>query len=280
MTRLQNLGLRVLCLLLSVVCAAALVLPAAASGIDVSSVSMPDAGFTYTAAVYSYASSSASVIGRMEDGTAVHVLGQSGGFYKVDCYDMNGYLPKEQVKCRDGVYTVSCDVTRKDTDVLRYETLTDALLLRHSILRLAQKQIGTPYVYGGSSPRGFDCSGFSSYIYRMHDIALTRRASTQLGDGIIVSKDGLQVGDLVFFRYSGESCPASHVGIYVGDGQMLHAGNRGITYASIEDGYFGDTYLCARRVINTDTAASETLTSAASESLLPRTRSLGLRTSG
>ena len=107
-----------------------------------------------------------------------------------------------------------------------------------------------------------------------------RTEERQLCDGIIVSKDGLQVGDLVFFRYSGESCPASHVGIYVGDGQMLHAGNRGITYASIEDGYFGDTYLCARRVINTDTAASETLTSAASESLLPRARSLGLRTSG
>ena len=197
----------------------------------------------------------ATVIGRMEEGAEVTVLEIQGDFYKIDCYDMTGFIAREQVEWReDDGYYVNCKEDSQETELLEYTALSQALLLRHSLLRLAQEQLGTPYVYGGKKPGGFDCSGFTYYLYSMHDFELHRTASQQLRDGIIVAKEGMQIGDLVFFRETYETYPASHVGIYAGNNQIIHAGSNGICYADLDGSYFAEYFLCARRIINTQSA--------------------------
>lgn len=198
-------------------------------------------------------------IGSLEDGTVITVLGQKGDFYEIDCYDMTGFVAASQVAEQDGIYRIACDPASSETEVMTYTPHTEALDLRHSLLALAREQLDKPYIYGSTGPRGFDCSGLTSYLYGTYGFDLQRRASGQLSDGIIVSREGLQVGDLVFFRFPGESALVSHVGIYVGDNQIIHASNSGITYDSLSDEYYAQRFLCVRRVVNTDCGIQETV---------------------
>ena len=89
------------------------------------------------------------------------------------------------------------------------------------ILTTASNLKGTPYLYGGSTPAGFDCSGFTMYCFAKAGVNLSHNAQTQYGQGKHVSKENLKRGDLVFFGSSTGSI--SHVGIYVGDGKMIHS---------------------------------------------------------
>jgi len=206
-----------------------------------------------TSLVHMKASYSSTVIGQMEDGTAVTVLDSYGEFYKIDCYDMDGYIAADQIEQIDDKYYVNCREDSSETRSMELYTRTETLELRQSLLALSQDQLGYPYVYGGSRPGGFDCSGLMLYIYSRHGVGLHRSSSQQLQDGIIVAKEGLQVGDLVFFKTDWETYPTSHVGIYAGNNQIIHAGNQGVVYADLDFSYFHDYYLCARRIVNTDT---------------------------
>ena len=132
-----------------------------------------------------------------------------------------------------------------------------ALEQRRQVLHTLQSHLGTPYVYGGAWPGGFDCSGIIYYIYNnLLGYPITRCADTQLlYDGISVTMDALQPGDLVFFRDPGSPWAASHAGIYVGDGQMIHASSsKGLSYASIHSPYFSSRYVGAKRIIQPDTS--------------------------
>lgn len=90
----------------------------------------------------------------------------------------------------------------------------------NAIVDYAMQFLGVPYLWGGSSPSGFDCSGLTSYVYRACGISINRTADAQMRQGTYVPKEQLQAGDLVFFGYGGV---ASHVGIYVGNNSYLHA---------------------------------------------------------
>lgn len=118
------------------------------------------------------------------------------------------------------------------------------------VIDVAKRYLGTPYVYGGSSPSGFDCSGFTSYVYKQLGYSLNRTAHSQLSNGIPVSKSELQPGDLVIFKKSGNS-QAHHVGIYAGNGMMIHSPQTGdvVKYTSINTGYYNNVYYAARRVV-------------------------------
>lgn len=119
-----------------------------------------------------------------------------------------------------------------------------------SILDLADSLQGTPYVWGGTTTNGFDCSGFVQYVYAKNGYTITRTTYTQWdNDGTPVSKNNLKPGDLVYFG-SGNS--PSHVGLYVGDGMMIHSPRTGdvVKYTTIESGYYDDTYLGAKRIID------------------------------
>jgi cell wall-associated NlpC family hydrolase len=109
--------------------------------------------------------------------------------------------------------------------------------------------LGVPYVFGGMSPGGFDCSGFVCYVFRQAGISLPRMADLQFDAVKHVSRSNLQTGDLVFFQTYAPG--ASHVGIYVGDGKFIHASSsRGISVAEVFTGYWGARYLGAGRVYN------------------------------
>lgn len=253
MTKNQTLGLRIVSMLLCVVCLLSLVRP-----VPVSAEEAEEPAGTLTTVVRNGGYAGARVIGQMQNGTAVSILDERGDYYKVDCYDMTGYIAKSQILHKeDGKSYVNCAEDSSETRTMAFTDHGDALLLRHSLLELAQQQLGYPYVYGGSRPGGFDCSGLMYYLYGQHAISLHRTASAQLQDGIVVAKEGMQVGDLVFFRESWSPYPASHVGIYVGNNQIIHAGNSGIVYADLDDSYCSNNFLCARRIVNTDGAQME-----------------------
>jgi cell wall-associated NlpC family hydrolase len=116
------------------------------------------------------------------------------------------------------------------------------------ILQTALSLRGVPYSFGGTSPGGFDCSGFTRYVYSSYGINLPRGADEQFNVGRSVSYSRLQPGDLVFFSTYAEG--ASHVGIYLGNGQFISAtSSRGIAVASLDSSYWGPRYLGARRVM-------------------------------
>jgi cell wall-associated NlpC family hydrolase len=119
----------------------------------------------------------------------------------------------------------------------------------HPAVKLAVQYKGKPYHYGGTSSRGFDCSGFTSYIYARLGRKLPHNASAQSRLGRSVSRSELKQGDLVFFRTRGGS-RVSHVGIYIGNNQFIHAssGRGRVRVDSLGSGYYSNRYLGARRV--------------------------------
>ena len=130
----------------------------------------------------------------------------------------------------------------------------EAMEQRRQVVAMLESFLGTRYVWGGIYPGGFDCSGLVYYIYYLTlGYEISRCADTQmLNDGTPVTKDNLQPGDLVFFRDPGSPWVASHVGIYVGNRQMIHASNSGVCYSSVDSDYYASRYVGARRIIQVD----------------------------
>jgi len=113
---------------------------------------------------------------------------------------------------------------------------------RYSILRTAEKYIGVKYKFGGDTPRGFDCSGYTMYVYRMHGIDLPHSAGRQYSLGRRVAIKNARPGDLVFFKIYGRKI--SHVGIYAGNYKFIHAPRRGkrVSYDDIRKDYWRKRY--------------------------------------
>ena len=118
----------------------------------------------------------------------------------------------------------------------------------NAIVATARKYIGVPYLWGGTTTKGFDCSGFVQYVFRLHGIQLPRTSSQQYQTGKSVSKANLQPGDLVFFATSFGS--VNHLGIYIGNDQFIHSGSStGVTITSLSNSYWSARYVGAKRVL-------------------------------
>lgn len=176
--------------------------------------------------VRSDASTDSSVLATIEEDAIVTVNGLVDGWYDVTCeYGTEGYI-------------------RSD-----FLDLTESSSSNSDIAATAKQYLGTGYVYGGASPRGFDCSGFTMYVYSQHGYSLPHSATSQLQSGLgtrVYSISELQPGDLVFFndpsRNAGKAC--SHAGIYTGDGQFIHSSSSrsgGVIVSSLTSGYY-NTY--------------------------------------
>lgn len=263
----RNLRMRLLCIGLCLICMMQMVLPAAAAPAEEES-----AEIFYTSKVYYKASASSFVIGNFENGTTLTVLGESGDYYKVDCYDMTGYIAKSQVTQEADKYYVNCDTASADTDTIEYTDLADALSLRASLMQTAQTKLGCRYSHGSGGPYYFDCSGYTSYVYKQIGYDLLRGSQAQLEDGVIVSTEGLQVGDLLFYKGTHRRNYVTHVAIYAGDGKMIHADSRGVIYTDLDDAYYASRFVCARRVINVSAAQAEQVAAPSAQSVLTRTR--------
>jgi cell wall-associated NlpC family hydrolase len=112
------------------------------------------------------------------------------------------------------------------------------------VVGIAIQYLGVPYVWGGASPSGFDCSGFVSYVYSQMGVSLPHHAASQFSAGSPVSREALEPGDLVFFNGLG------HVGIYIGGGQFVHAPHTGdvVKVSSLSDSWYAATWFGARRL--------------------------------
>jgi cell wall-associated NlpC family hydrolase len=117
------------------------------------------------------------------------------------------------------------------------------------VARTAHKYIGTPYKYGGRSPKGFDCSGLVWYVYNQYGVKLPTSSDKQASAGSKVKRDDLVPGDLIFFQTKGR---IHHVGLYVGSNKMIHAPGTGkkVVKTSLKDKYYRVHYATARRVAN------------------------------
>ena len=129
--------------------------------------------------------------------------------------------------------------------------MTAASALGQQIADYALQFVGYPYVYGGSSPSGFDCSGFTSYIYKQFGYSINRTASNQLDNGYAVDRSELQPGDLVMFCQYGSTKRASHVGLYIGNNQYVHASTPGVgvIISDMDDPYISSGFVGARRIV-------------------------------
>ncbi len=274
MTKLRTRGLRLVCAMLCLACLFSMARPVSAAEETAPSE------FIYTVLVHYGPSAGSAVIGQLEDGTAVTVLGTRGSFYKVDCYDTTGYIAQSQVRTKaDGTSCIDCDPASSETRIMPTVSWANALRLRAEIMAQCERYIGVRYVYGGTTPRGFDCSGYTQYVYGSSGYTLYRCSADQLQDGLIVSRDGLQVGDLVFFREGRTGQLATHVGIYAGNNQIIHAMNKGVGYSDLDVDWYAKYYIGARRVINVSSSLVDT-TPEAAVAPAARTGSSGLRTVG
>jgi len=114
---------------------------------------------------------------------------------------------------------------------------------------MAMKHLGKPYRYGSAGPNSFDCSGFTSYIYKQMGIRLNRSAADQSKNGVKVDRKDLLPGDLIFFHTTRPGI--SHVGMYIGDGKFIHASSSrtgSVITSVLNSGYYNSRYVVAKRV--------------------------------
>ena len=132
--------------------------------------------------------------------------------------------------------------------VAKKATLSRGASGRTDVVSYAYKFMGKPYVWGAAGPSAFDCSGFTLYVYRSFGVNLGHYTGTQFATGNAVSKSDLLPGDLVFFNTDSS---ISHVGIYVGGGQFIHAssGSGQVIVSSLSGSYYDSRYAGARRVL-------------------------------
>ncbi len=112
----------------------------------------------------------------------------------------------------------------------------------------ARNMVGKPYLYGGNSPDGFDCSGLVHYSFQRAGVSVPRTTRSQLAAGLPVTERALRTGDLVFFDQEGRK--SSHVGIYIGDGRFVHAPSSGkrVRIDRLEERYWQEHFVAARRI--------------------------------
>lgn len=124
-----------------------------------------------------------------------------------------------------------------------YEETSSNGVSGNDIVAYAKQFLGCKYVYGGMSPSGFDCSGFTSYVYKHFGYSLNRTSSGQQSNGVGVDKSNLKPGDIL--------CFTGHVGIYIGGNSFIHAANpsKGVIITSLSDSYYVKNYITARRIL-------------------------------
>lgn len=182
---------------------------------------------------------SSSVLASLRNGTVVSVTGVQGGWFKVTYNGQKGYVHPDylsfsNVQSSGSTGSSGSSSITPPSNSVSYNGSSEK---RAAVLEYAAQFLGTPYVYGGSTPSGFDCSGFTSYAFKNTVGSIPRVAQAQFDATTRVSMDELLPGDLVFFGSSASSI--SHVGIYVGNNQFIHSPHTGdvVKYDSLTGSY-------------------------------------------
>ena len=195
------------------------------------------------------ASTESKVNATLAQGTLVTVNGFLDGWYDITCkYGTKGYIRSDFLNLTESNKEVTT------ATVAKVSTPVPSSEIGSSVADLAKQYLGVRYAWGGASPSGFDCSGFTMYVYKQFGYSLPHTASGQWASGLgskISTVSELQSGDLVFFndpsRNAGKAC--SHAGIYVGNGQFIHASSakNGVIYSDITSGYYNRYFKSAIR---------------------------------
>ena len=184
--------------------------------------------------IRSIPSTDGDIVSKVYGGALVDLLSLENGWYAVSYGGAVGYIRN---------------------DCLSVYTGSSASGVGAAIAETALQYLGTPYAYGGASSRGFDCSGFTMYVLSQHGYSAPHSATSQWNStGTYVERSDLQPGDLVLFcdpsRSNGKAC--SHVGIYIGDNEFVHAssGSSGkyVRISSLSEDYYNGYYVGAKRV--------------------------------
>jgi uncharacterized protein YgiM (DUF1202 family) len=186
-------------------------------------------------------------IGEATLGTQVIILDKQGDWYKVALDNgATGWMAswlvdtREERRARQGIDGDGGSIPA---------AIIPASSVGRKAVDLAMNYLGCRYVHGTSGPRTFDCSGFTSFIYRQLGINISRSSRTQAYQGDLVPRNQLQIGDVIVFKNTYRSGP-SHVGLYIGNDKFIHASNsrRGVVTDSLHSSYYAPRYHSARRV--------------------------------
>lgn len=215
------------------------------------------------------AENTAKIVSQLKVNEKVTVLETTGTWSKIKVNGKTGYVAskylsdkKVEVTSRSENLTRTSEQTQekakadsedeKAKNTEKTTTSSSNAASGNSIVSYAKQYLGYKYVSGGSSPStGFDCSGFTSYVYKHFGINISRTSGAQASNGTAVSKSNLQAGDLVIFNNKSNSA-IGHVGIYIGGNTFIHAGNSGtgVITTSLSDSYYSSRYVTGRRIIN------------------------------
>lgn len=211
-------------------------------------------------------STSHTRVGTASYGDKCYIIGLNQGWYKVlygsdICYIRSDYLSLSEIPYENRASSNAPKYFRQGKAIGTLpssSTANQALSVSSSassatgaqILAKATEYLGTPYVYGGASPSGFDCSGFVYYVYGTFGISVGRTPDAQYSAGTVVDKANLQPGDIVLFAGTSGS-GISHSGIYAGNGQFIHSPNSRstVSYSDLTSGYWSEHFYCGIRVV-------------------------------
>ena len=200
-------------------------------------------------------STDASIVISLIRNTDVTVTGENGDWYKVKYGDFEGYIFKELLSDEQTEQTNRhmplAETTNLQENVEQTSNSNESSL-GQEIVEYAKQYLGYPYVYGGAGSSSFDCSGFTMYVYKNFGYSLSHSARAQSKMGTYVEKENLQPGDLVFFLDYETMDDIGHCGIYIGDGNFIHASS-GTGYcvkiSTLLSGSYDRRYATARRLI-------------------------------
>ena len=198
-----------------------------------------------------------SVLTRAQQNDRAYIIGINEQWFKVIFNDIIAYIRSDYLDLTEIPYENRDSANSPlffrggkstGTPVSPSALKGNATNLAQKIITTGKKYIGVPYVWGGSTPSGFDCSGFVQYVFRQHGIQLPRTSAQQYSVGTWVAKSNLLPGDLVFFNTSGSG--VSHLGIYLGNGDFLHASSsKGVMISQLSNSYWAPRYVGAKRVL-------------------------------
>lgn len=208
-----------------------------------------------TANVRQKASTSSEIVGKLDEGTEVTIVEETGDWYKITTSKISsGYIAKSLVTLSSNDVSSRSLVESREEQVESTPVEDNSNVANNgtTVVELAKQYLGVSYVAGGKNPdSGFDCSGFTGYIFKQYGYTLGATAASQDSVGQVVERGNLTPGDLILFQDEGKT-KIGHTGIYIGNNEFIHAANpqRGVVIDNLStNSYYNERFVTARRIV-------------------------------